>query len=192
MSFYIDQIQDYLEDLCMRHVEIKHNIDKRRGFSRFQSDEHIRQIKLNATPNIVVVSGYRGQRIGALEDYQIRQIMTLSFASQALTPTEELSLTDQINEAIQRAEQIMFDFIHRIEVDASESDCGPLQYIEIERIAWDEIYDQPIIDNYYGWELTLPFKSILPGYDPQRWEDPNLLSDEGMAIQTDNEENLNG
>lgn len=164
MSFNTNDIQNYFEDLCTRHVYLKHDTDGRRAFARFRSDEHIRQIQNSITPNIVVVSAVNGQRIGEFDDKKVRRGISLIFAAQAFVAD---SVTTAINDAITRAEEIMFDFMTQIDKDFAEG-CGPLRYFEPEKLSWEDI-DGPWLDNYYGWELFVPFKSFMPAYDAAKW-----------------------
>lgn len=169
-AYYIDELQDYLEGLCQSHEDIQHNVDSRRGFARFESDEHIRQIVNNATLVAVIVADYYGQRVGEIEEYRIRQVVQIRFVVKRIVGNS--TPTDEINEAIKKAEQVMFDFIARMEKDFYDDDCGSLRGLEPDKITWDKVEDQPWLDDYYGWDLNIPLRSNLPAYDATKWIEP--------------------
>jgi hypothetical protein len=173
-DFYIDEIQDYLEELCVKNKIVAHTkpiegqTAARRSFARFESYEHISSIQSDASKNIVVVADYYGQRIGEADDKKLRMTIQLRFAVKKETGTGDE--TNAINEAIKVAEQIMFQFQNRIELDYEEG-CNALEMLEPEKISWDKIEDQPWLDDYYGWDLNLPFKSYMPDHDPADWDE---------------------
>jgi len=65
---------------------------------------------------------------------------------------------------------IMFQFMLRMEKDFEEG-CNALESLKPEKMTWDKIDDQPWIDNYYGWDLNIPFGSFLPEYNADDWEE---------------------
>jgi hypothetical protein len=173
-AFYIDEFQDYLEDLCVKNKEILHTAATevapagQRTFSRFESEEHINAITNCQGKNIVVVADYFGQRIGEVEGYQMRNTVSIYFAVKRESGSNDN--TDEINSAIKKAEEIMFQFIKRLEKDFDEG-CNALEFLEPERMSWTKIENQPWLDNYYGWDLSLSFKSYMPDFDPDDWEE---------------------
>jgi hypothetical protein len=64
----------------------------------------------------------------------------------------------------------MFQFIKRLEKDYDDG-CNALEFLEPERMSWTKIENQPWLDNYYGWDLSLSFKSYMPEHDPDDWEE---------------------
>ena len=63
----------------------------------------------------------------------------------------------------------MMQFIAKFRKDYKEDDCGPLGNFEFENMSWSEI-DEPIyLENHYGWDLSLPFRSTQPAYDADKW-----------------------
>jgi len=163
----ISDIQDYFEALSEKHVDLLHTIDGRRAFARLQTDEHINQIKKKATPNIVVMSTVNGQRIGDVDDQQMRWGLSIIFAARAITSGSAAVAIDAAND---KSAAIMFDFIARMQFDMNE-EC-PMQWLEIEKVSWDDI-EGPWLDNYYGWLLFVPFKTDMPAFDPEKWTDKN-------------------
>ncbi len=173
-SYYIDEIQDYLERKAELNKIVQHNkilpgkIKPQRAFSRFESDEHIRAIQSCAAENIVIVADYFGQRIGDVDDKRIRLTMQVRFAVRKRANTGDE--TNAINEAIKKAEIIMFQFWNQMEYDYQEG-CHALDALEPEQVTWTRIEDQPWLDDYFGWDLNIPFRSFMPEHTPADWEE---------------------
>jgi hypothetical protein len=160
---FLDEMQNYLEDLCEKHVDIRHKENDQRCFARLETDAHITDITQNGGTAIVVVANVSGQRIGALDDQQIRQELTLLFAVRGFGD----DMQSQASNALKKAETIMMDFVARMDMDFLEG-CNVLQYLEPEKVSWDK-FDGPWLDNFYGWEFTMPFKSYMRAYNPAKW-----------------------
>lgn len=163
-TFNLEAIRIYFEDLCEKHSDLRHNADGQRAFASLNSDEHIRNIQNHGTPHIVVISSASGQRIGDFDDKKVRRGLSIIFASKAFN---NLDVTNSINTANNKAEEIMFDFLNKMDIDFLE-ECTLLQYFEPEKISWEQI-EGPWLDNYYGWELFVPFKSFMPPYNAEKW-----------------------
>lgn len=172
-SYYIDEMQDYLEQKCELNKLVAHNKasdnspEGQRTFARFESEEHIMQIKNNGGKNIVVVADYSGQRIGDIDDKKLRMVMQLRFCVKKETGTGDE--TSAINDAVKLAEQIMFQFWNQMEKDFEEG-CNALETLEPEKVTWNKIDDQPWLDDYYGWDLNVPFGSYMPEHSEDDWE----------------------
>lgn len=172
-SYYIDGIQDYLEDLCTKNKIVQHMVpvdgapDGRRSFARFESDEQMTAIRNNGSRNIVVVADYYGQRIGDVDDQKLRITLSVIYAVKKKPNTG--NETEAINEAITTAETIMFQFWNKMEKDFQEG-CNALENLEPDKVTWTKI-DQPWLDDYYGWEMHIPFGSYMPSYDAEDWEE---------------------
>jgi hypothetical protein len=166
----ISKIQDYIEGLCVAHKLVAHTVEGKRCFARLDSNEHVMEIKREAGVNIVVVVDLSGRRIGDKEDYLQRKEITLRFACLA---DSELPVDTARNEAIDRAEKIMFDFVRRMELQQESDDdagtCGPMQFFMPEAISWVPIEDQPWLLQHFGWDLVVPFKFRLPNYNEDDW-----------------------
>lgn len=162
----IKDIEDYLQDLSSKHKLLLHGIDGRNAFTRFKTASNVDEITMGATENIVVVSSVNGQRLGEVDDKKVRRGISLVFASRA---DINGSKADAVQLANSTAEDIMFDFITRMDED-QVNDCIALQDLEPEKVSWDDI-DGPWLDHYYGWILFVPFKSNLPPYNPDNWND---------------------
>jgi hypothetical protein len=173
-SYYIDEIQDYLEAKCQLNKLVQHNkilagkTKPQRTFARFESDEHIRAIQNCAGENIVVVADFYGQRIGEIDDKQLRMTLQLRFACRKPVGTKDE--TTAINEAVKKAEKLMFQFWNQMESDFQDG-CNALQNLEPEQVTWNKIDDAPWLDNYYGWDLNIPFGSYMPEHNTEDWEE---------------------
>lgn len=157
----LSDIQDYLELLCVKHKDLLHSAD-RKVFCRFQADEEVTNLSLSQYENIVVVSDINGQRIGSPDDQDILRGVGIMFASKKKISGGYAAAIDL---AINKAEEIMLDFIVRMKLD-QQNECG-LNF-DLDKVSWDSI-DAPWLDMYYGWILFLPFKGYLPQYDADKW-----------------------
>lgn len=170
MSFDIEQIQDYVRELCNRHKEINHDVDGIKSFARFHSDEEMTALRNNAGPNVVVVAGIRGKRTGEKDDRMLQRVMVLRIVSYAQNSTDE-----EVRAALKLSEQLVLDFITEMEKkqedDADADVCGIMQYLQPEYFSWEEVEDQPWLINHYGWDLEVPFKLFMPKRDPNKWTD---------------------
>lgn len=173
-DFDIDTFQDYLEQKCVLNKLIAHNKvtdncpNGQRTFSRFESEEHILQIQNNAGENILIVADVYGQRAGAPDDKRIRYTVQLRFAVKKKSGSGDNQ--DAINEAVKKAEKIMFQFVNVFEKEAEEG-CNELEGYEPMETRWDKIEEQPWLDDYYGWDLNISFLSYLHAYDAADWEE---------------------
>jgi hypothetical protein len=164
-EYYFDTFQDYLQSLCEKHVDVAHGVDGKQAFARLFSNEEMEALANNAGKNIVVVSSFTGRADGKIDEQLMLQIVTIRFATNA-----DATGSDGINLAMQTSWNIMWDFITRFRGDAKADDyCGELEGVQFQNISWDEIRDAPFLENHYGWELTLPFKSYQPAYNAAKW-----------------------
>ena len=170
MTFDIDQIQDYIQSLCHRHKEIKHDVDGIKSFARFQSEEEMTSLRNNAGKNVVVVAAINGRRVGDKDERTLHREMILRIVSYAENNTAE-----EIKAALKTAEEIMFDLItemeHQQEKDMDEDVCGIMDKLQPENFSWEEVEDQPWLINHYGWDLTVPFKVYMPAHNAAKWEE---------------------
>ena len=170
MDYYIDSFQDYLETLCTQHKKLLHDPEPEglKSFVRFHSGDGLNQITNNPGGNLVMVSRFYGKAIGSMDDQLMRQYVEIRFCSFAHRPLDG-DITGAINGAIDTAFTIMLDFIAKMLHDMRSDDCGPLRGIELDQCNWDEIPEQPFLDNHYGWDLTIPFRSSMPDHNPDAW-----------------------
>jgi hypothetical protein len=162
-ALLLDSMQAYLEELAEKHTEIRHNVNGLRSFAWFQSEEHINQIQNAGGDKVVIVADYNGQRVGDYDDQKVRQVISVRFAVKSNGDDN----TTAIKYAIQKAEEIMFDFVNKMQQDY-ETECGPLKNLEPEKISWNP-FDGPWLDSFYGFDLDIPFKTYMPGFDSSKW-----------------------
>jgi hypothetical protein len=161
----LEQIQDYFENVATINKDLLHNSGDRKAFSRLNTEEHITEIKKKASANILVIAAVNGQTAGTFDDKQIRRGISLIIASRADTKG---NAGDAITAAHEKAEEIMFDIISRLEFD-QETGCG-LNF-DLDKLSWDDI-EGPWLENYYGWMLFIPFRGYLSAYNPEKWTAP--------------------
>lgn len=173
-EFDIDVFQNYVDDLARRNKEVKHMAitescpNGQRCFSRFESEEHISEIKNNGGKKIVVVADVYGQRIGEPDDKRILVTVQLRFAVKKEAATE--NETNAVNAAVKLAEKIMFQFSNQMEKDF-EAGCNDLDGLQADKFSWDKIEEQPWLDDYYGWDLTVTFLHYIPEHSDDDWEE---------------------
>lgn len=166
-DFQFKDFEDYLQQLCEEHIDVQHGLEEQVCFSRLRSNEEVNQIINNAGKNIVLLGRFNGRAIGELQDHGMRQYAVIRFAS--LAENNDGDISGGIDNAIDLAWNIMMQFMARFRKDMKDDDCGPMENVELENASWDEI-DEPIyLENHYGWDLSLPFRSIQPGYDAGKW-----------------------
>lgn len=166
MNFNIETVQDFLEQLCREHALVQHEANGQRCFVRYQSQEHLGDVKNKGGKHLVLVIGFNGRRVGDKDDQRLRRDVVLRFAVYADKATD---VNTARQTALNTAEEIMLDFVSRMEQEQQEDDCGIMKDLEAEKISWEEIEDQPWLLNHYGWDLVIPFKSYMPAYDAAKW-----------------------
>lgn len=166
-DFQFKDFEDYLEQLCRENVDVAHEVNGQVCFSRLRSRTEVMQIINNAGKNIVILGRFNGRAIGEKYERRMRQFAVIRFACYAENNAGDIS--EGIDTAIDTAWNIMMQFIARMFKDYKEDDCGPVGEFEFNNISWDEI-DEPIyLENHYGWDLSLPFRSQQPAYDAAKW-----------------------
>jgi hypothetical protein len=166
-DFQFKDFEDYLEQLCREHVDVAHEVNGQQSFSRLRSRDEVMQIINNAGKNIVLLGRFSGRAIGESVERGMQQYAVIRFASYAELNDGDLS--GGVDNAIDIAWNIMMQFIARFREDYKEDDCGPLGNVQFESMSWEEI-DEPIyLERHYGWDLTLPYRSTQPAYDPAKW-----------------------
>jgi len=170
-DFDIDEIQDYLEGLCTRHKEIRHSSAKR-SFARFQSNDHVNEIKKAASKICVIVGDIANNRVGHKDDLMVSRQITIRIAVYAELKGDA---TREKARAMQTAERITMDMITRMEKqqdDDLENDVyGPMHFLRPEEFSWEPIEDQPWLLNHYGYDVSIPFRHYTPAYDATKWDD---------------------
>lgn len=166
-DFQFKDFEDYLEQLCRENTDVAHEVNGQQCFSRLRSRDEVTEILNNAGKNIVLLGRFSGRAIGESQEAGMRQGATIRFACYAEINDGDLS--GGIDNAIDLAWNIMMQFIAKFRKDYKDDDCGPLGNVEFENMSWNEI-DEPIyLENHYGWDLSLPFRSTQPGYDENKW-----------------------
>lgn len=164
-DFQFKNFEDYIEQLCREHADVQHELNGQICFSRLRSQTEIDQLVNNAGKNIVILGRFNGRAFGESQEAGMRQFAVLRFASYAAVTGDASSIDD----AIDTAWEIMMQFIAKFRKDYKEDDCGPLGNFEFENMSWNEIDEAIYLENHYGWDLSLPFRSTQPAYDAAKW-----------------------
>jgi hypothetical protein len=160
----IKEVSDYLQHLSELHVDIKHaaaNV----AFCRFQDNQQFAQLTLNASRNIVVIMNFYGRATGQYDDETVKNTIIVRFSCYALKVTSV-----EITAALEKSMAIMLDFWRRLKRDNEENPCAWMKWIDFEAIQFEEI-EQPWVQNHYGWDLIIPYKTHLPPFDQNKWTD---------------------
>lgn len=166
-DFQFKDFEDYIEQLCRLHVDVAHEVDGQIAFSRLRSRTEVDQIINNAGKNIVILGRFSGRSIGEKQQKSMRQFAVIRFA--CFAENNDGDISEGIDNAIDKAWNIMMQFIAKMWEDYKADDCGPLEGVEFQNMSWDEI-DEPIyLEKHYGWDLSLPFRSTQPAYDAAKW-----------------------
>lgn len=169
MEYYINEFQQYIKQLCSDHLDILHDDATNVAFVRFQSNDDLNQVNNQGSPVIVVINRYYGRAIGeTADDMDMKQFVQIRFAVMAI-PDPVINFSDVITAAVDKAFTIMMDFISKFKEDQINDDCGPLRGLDLPNCSWAEIPEQPYLVQHYGWDLTLPFKSMFPPYNAAKW-----------------------
>jgi hypothetical protein len=166
-DFQFKDFEDYLEQLCREHVDVAHEVENAVCFSRLRGRDEVVEIINRAGKNIVLLGRFSGRAVGDSDEKGMRQFAVIRFASYAENNDGDLS--GGIDNAIDKAWNIMMQFIARMRKDYKDDDCGPLAAVEFESMSWDEI-DEPIyLEKHFGWDLSLPFRSTQQPFDETKW-----------------------
>lgn len=162
MTVFIKEISDYLQQLCEQHAEVADSTTNR-AFCRYHDTEELAQLRNAASKNIVVVKSFFGRASGDYEDAGMKNTIVICFSSYAITVKSA-----DIVAASEKAFTIMADFLVKMRQDFEYDDCAWLKGVDWNNVQFDEI-EQPWLQNHYGWDLVLPYRTVLPAYDANRW-----------------------
>lgn len=166
-DFQFIDFEDYLEGLCTSNQDVQHGLNGQVSFSRLRSQTEVNELVNNAGKNIVLLGRFNGRAVGETEEQGMRQFATIRFACYAENNNGDIS--GGIDQAIDKAWNIMMQFVAKFRKDQKDDSCGAIAGVELQNIGWNEI-DEPIyLENHYGWDLTLPFRSYQPAYDADKW-----------------------
>jgi hypothetical protein len=173
-NFDIEKVQDDVQSMCERHVEIAHNVNGRKTFARFMSYEEVTEIKNKAADIVVVVVSFNGKRVGNKDDRMIQHEMVLRIVKFAPTIG---TVIDERNKAIKKAEEIMFDLWTEMEkreeddIDTLDGECSFWRFLRPEEMNYEEIEDAPWLINHYGVDLHVIFRTSMPKHNAEKWID---------------------
>lgn len=158
--------QNLIKQYCVEHVDVQHSLDGLVSFVRMESDEDVNGIAQNGGKVIVVVDDFSGRTIGGPEDRRYVQSSTLIFLGYA--DTNNGDRPQAIEDAQHIAEQVMLQFEARMWEEYLEDDCGAMKDMLWELTSYEPI-DGPMLQNHYGWAMTINFKAYKPGFDAAKW-----------------------
>lgn len=162
MSTYLKEASDYLSTLAEKHKALLHGNDNK-AFCRYSDQSQFEALRMNASKNIVVVLSFFGNSDGDAEEACTKNTIVVRFSCYSKTVN-----STEIIKASEKALEILLDFWSRMIKDLSEDFCAWLRNIFWEEIQIDEI-QQPWLQNHYGWDMVIPFRSALPEYDADKW-----------------------
>lgn len=170
-DFDIEKIQDEVQSMCETHVEIAHNVNGRKTFARFESNDQVNDIKKSAGDIAVVVASVTARRVGQKDDRSLQREMILRIVKFAASTG---NVTASKNQAIKKAEEILFDLWTKMEKkqeDDIDNDiaCSLWRFLRCEDMFFEEVEDQPWLINHYGYDLHVIFRTPMPSYNPDKW-----------------------
>lgn len=160
--------QDYIKTLCEAHADVAHSDGSNDSFVRFQSEDDVLQLPQHGGGMIVIITNFMGRAIGEESDFMMRQNATLFFLKCIAAGSGDRARA--IEQAQSDALDVMFDFYSRMYNDRQSDDCGPLRYLRPELMTWQPIAG-PVLENHFGWEMTIPFDVSFPVFNPKKWND---------------------
>lgn len=164
MSTFLKEASDYLQGLSELHVDILHS-NSNVAFCRFMDQQQLSQLSISASKNIIIVGSFRGRAIGTYEDEAVKNVLQVRFSCYAKTVTSA-----DIVATTEKSLCILLDFWRRLRHDFDTDDCLWMKGIEWENISFEDI-EQPWLQNHYGWDLLIPYKTSLPEFNNQKWTD---------------------
>lgn len=167
-AVFIKEVSDYFQLLAAAHGEVKDSVINR-AFCRYRDNEQFNQIRNNAAKNIVIIKSFFGKAVGEYDDFAVSNTLVISFSSYAKTVASK-----DIVAASELSFEIMLDFWVKMLHDDEEDNCLWLKTVDWQNIQFDEI-EQPWLQNHYGWELIIPYKTTLPAFDISKWNGSLLL-----------------
>lgn len=169
MQFSTEVVQDYLEQLSSQHKGVAHNVDGKRAFARFQTDEHITELRNKAAKTIVVVADISWRPTGEQDENLLQCEMIIRFSAMA----DKVENAAAKLAAMNKSEAIAMQFAARMKeqhlLDIEADECGPMHHLQPMSFVWEAIEEQPWLLNHYGWDMKLSFKTYMPQYDAAQW-----------------------
>lgn len=158
------QFEQYIQLLAVQHKEVNHVDGENTGFTRFQSEEDLLSIPHTAGNIIVGIGNFTGRAVGAAGEGKLQPVADLIFIVHAGPAMVGIN----VQQALSKAFRIMIEFYSRMVYDFENDDCGPLRGLIPESMTFQPI-EGAVLDSYYGWEMSIPFKIRTPDYDPAKW-----------------------
>lgn len=164
---YLTDIQDYNEALAISHADVRHNENGQRAFFRLQGFGALPQLPNNLGPVFIQMERFGGRAIGEYDAHKLQQFITIRF-NKLLDIPPDGDFEAAISTCMGDCYLIMMDWISKMKKDFADDSCGWLQHVDFQGLNWSE-YDGPLLDNYFGWDLTIPFKASFPAYRAAKW-----------------------
>lgn len=157
---------DYIRDLCTRHKDVLHSDTTRVAYAHIQTRNELEKITTTAGRMAVIFSNYVGRAVGEFDDSRMNQTASLLFLYRPLGATGDPA--GEVKGAQQLAGDVMLQFYMRMKKDFEDDDCGILKWVKFEQMHF-ELVDGPVLEEHYGWEMSIPFDARFPAYDATKW-----------------------
>lgn len=167
---YLEDIQEYFEDLSALHQDVLHNSNGRKAFFRLQSMGEMTQLPNNAGPVLVMIERFNGRAVGDYDANKAQQFVTIRFAKLLDIPTDG-DFETALVACMDQCYLIMLDYVSKMRFDYEADSCSWLKHVDFKSISWAE-FQGPIIEQHYGWDLVIPFLSAMPAYRAEKWTAP--------------------
>jgi hypothetical protein len=165
MSVLLKEVSDYFKSLSALHKDVL-DTPNNRAFCRYQDNTQFDELRNNAAKNIVVVMGFFARSNGSYDDQELKNTVIVRISSYSKT----LKSADISRASEETSMGILLDFWTRMRKDFEDAIdiCPWLRWVDWENIQVEEI-EQPWLQNHYGWDWVVPFRTNLPAYNPDKW-----------------------
>lgn len=162
---YFQAFENYLQTLAISHVDLRHGIDSKVSFARLMSNDEFNSITNSPGRYLLIVDNLTGRSVGELDENKFQQTWVLTFLGHHQIGSADP--TDNRDDVIQKTWEIMMDFRNKMIKDWYDNSCGALQGISF-NMSWKVIEDM-VLEQHYGFELTIQQTVVAPGYDAAKW-----------------------
>jgi hypothetical protein len=160
-----ENFQNLIKQYCQQHADILHDDDTNCCFVRFKTQQHLFNISTNAGPVQVIVFDFIGRANGDIDSGRLNEQSLIQFLVQADQNDDPY---DRVDIAEKKALNLLFDFYARLKYDQRADSCSWLKNFDLELMTFEAL-EAPMLENHYGWSMTLPFHEYAPAYNADKW-----------------------
>lgn len=163
-----EQYQALIKTYCIQHINIMHDDETNVCFSRFKTQQHLYNLTTNGGNVQVVVFDFIGRANGDVDSGRLNEQALIQFMVRANSSDE---VYDRAHNAEVAALNLLFDFYARLKYDRKADSCSWLRGFDLELMTFEAL-EAPMLEEHYGWSMTIPFHEYAPAYDAAKWNLP--------------------